>query len=73
MPSICKYCNKPVILSPSASERAKKSDKPASYYTALFPNHSACEVAARSADSVALMRRINKERAATRVTYPLGQ
>lgn len=73
MPSICKYCNKPVILSPSAAERAKKSDKPASYYTALFPNHSECEVAARSAGSVALMRSIKKQRAAERVTYPLGQ
>ena len=46
---ICSYCKKPVVLSPSAAERAAKdvTGKSAAYYTSLFPNHAACELAAR--------------------------
>lgn len=44
---VCKYCGKKVILTPSAEERAKKGNYSANYYRQLFPNHSACEVAAR--------------------------
>lgn len=71
--AICSYCDKPVILIPSAAERAKRYGGKPSDYTALFPNHSACSIAAREADTLDLIRRRNAERAATRVTYPLTE
>lgn len=58
----CKYCGKPVKLSPSAEERAAASGQSAAYYRELFPNHSACMVAARSAASVELMRSASSSR-----------
>ena len=60
-PRICSYCNKPVILNPSASERSKRYGESPAFYINLFPNHSACSVAAREAETVQLMRRINQE------------
>jgi hypothetical protein len=57
MTAICKYCNKPVILTPSANERARRYGGVPADYTALFPNHSECEVAARSAQAVETMRK----------------
>ncbi len=40
----CKFCNKKVILIPSAEERAKKdlNGNKASYYTNLFTYHVDC-------------------------------
>jgi hypothetical protein len=43
----CSYCNKPVVLRPSAAERAAKYGGKPSDYTALFPNHAECSIAAR--------------------------
>lgn len=43
----CQYCNKKVILTPSANERAEKYGNTAQYYRDLFPNHSDCHIAAR--------------------------
>lgn len=46
---ICDCCNKPVVLTPSAAQRAKKyGGKPADY-EALFPRHSQCEIDKRNA------------------------
>lgn len=54
----CRICNKPVVLVPSATERAQKvGGKPADY-TALFTTHSKCAVEKRNADTIALMRRV---------------
>lgn len=41
---ICKYCGKPVVLVPSAEERARKdvTGKSADYYRKLFPTHASC-------------------------------
>jgi hypothetical protein len=55
----CTYCGKPVTLVPSAAERAQKYGGKPSDYTRLFPNHSACSVAARERDAIELMRRLN--------------
>jgi hypothetical protein len=57
----CKYCGKPVVLIPSAAERAQKdvTGKTAQYYRDLFPDHAACVVAERSRQSVELMRSQN--------------
>ena len=43
----CTICGKPVVLRPSASERAAKVGGTAAYYTSLFPNHADCEIAQR--------------------------
>jgi hypothetical protein len=44
----CSFCGKPVVLVPSAAERAKHLGKSASYYTALFPNHTDCLIRHRN-------------------------
>lgn len=58
----CSICHKPVVLNPSAAERAQKhGDHPASYYTALFTEHADCTLRKRSEDTQALMRRIKEK------------
>lgn len=47
----CTICGKKIILVPSAKERAEKSDKPASYYTGLFTEHT---------ETLELVRRVQK-------------
>lgn len=41
---ICDICNKPVVLVPSAKERAKKYGGKPSDYVRLFPRHAACQL-----------------------------
>lgn len=54
----CTICHRPIVLVPSAHERARKyGDHPAAFYTSLFTTHSTCFVEKRSAESVELMRR----------------
>lgn len=55
----CTICKKPIVLVPSAAERAKKdvTGKPAAYYTALFTEHGACVVDTRERETIELMRR----------------
>jgi hypothetical protein len=52
----CTICHKPVVLVPSATERAKRYGGTPSD-TRLFPAHSACELAKRAADTSELMAR----------------
>lgn len=42
----CTYCNKPIVLVPSAADRAKKGGGKANDYTKLFTAHSKCQVKA---------------------------
>ena len=56
----CNYCKKPVILVPSAAERAAKYGGKAKDYTNLFPYHSQCLIGARAKETSALIRRINQ-------------
>lgn len=56
----CTICDKPIILSPSAKERAQKFGGKPSDYTALFTAHAACQVRQRSVASTALMLRLSK-------------
>lgn len=42
----CTYCNKPIKLVPSATERAKKHGGKPSDYTKLFTAHNSCQVKA---------------------------
>ena len=40
----CKKCNTPIVLSPSASERAEKYGNTPAYYKDLFTVCSECQV-----------------------------
>jgi len=57
----CTICKKPVVLVPSAAERAAKFGGKPSDYTKLFTAHGECVVDKRSAESVELMRAINRK------------
>ena len=54
----CTYCNKPVILTPSAEERAARSNQTAAYYESLFTSHSDCFIRARNEATLQLIRTI---------------
>lgn len=53
----CNICGKPVVLSPTAAERAKRFGGKPSDYTAMFPTHGACALKKREEDTLELMRR----------------
>ena len=58
----CTICGKPIVLVPSAVERAKEFGGKPSDYTNAFTTHAKCSVQQRSQESIALMRRLhNKE------------
>ena len=59
--AICTICKTPVVLSPSASERAKKYGETAQYYIDLFPTHSQCFIEKRNADTSEFIKRINAQ------------
>lgn len=48
----CTICGKPVVLVPSASERAKKFGGKPSDYTKLFTAHAACQLEKRDGKKV---------------------
>lgn len=56
----CTYCNKPIVLVPSASERARKFGGKASDYTKLFTVHRWCQIDARNKEVMALIQRRTK-------------
>ncbi len=55
----CTICKKPIVLVPSAAERARKdvTGKTAAYYTSLFTEHATCTLAKRERETLELMRR----------------
>lgn len=57
----CKICGKPVVLVPSAAERAAKYGGSAKDYIALFTTHAVCYVAKRRKEVGELMRRLTNE------------
>ena len=56
----CDICNKPIILSPSASERAEKYGGKPSDYLELFTSHSDCFIAKRNQETLELMKELSK-------------
>ena len=60
---LCTICNKPVVLSPSANERAAKdvTGKTAAFYTSLFPQHTECSLAKRKEGVKALCARLKEQ------------
>lgn len=58
----CIHCNKPIILVPSAEERAAKdiAGNSVAHYNKLFREHTECALLKREEDTIALMRRQNQ-------------
>ena len=57
----CTLCDRPVVLHPTAAQRAERYGGTPRDYTLLFPNHADCVVRARSQGSVDLIRRLNAD------------
>lgn len=54
----CTICGRPITLKPTAEERAAKyGAHPASYYTALFTEHSQCILRKRLQEERDLLQR----------------
>lgn len=53
----CSICGKPIVLRPSARERAAKFGGKPSDYTALFTTHSDCLIVKRADMADELLRR----------------
>ncbi len=47
MAKICPHCHQPIVLVPSATERAKKFGGSPSDYTAIFTMHATCQLERR--------------------------
>ena len=54
---ICTYCNKPIVLVPSASDRASKYGQSPEYYRSLFTVHGKCQVEMRKESTSQLIER----------------
>lgn len=56
----CSICGKPIVLNPSAEERAAKdvTGKSAGYYRSLFTEHTECALTKRNNDTLTLMRNL---------------
>lgn len=56
----CTICHKPIVLVPSAEERAAKdvTGKSAAYYRGLFTTHTECQLKARAEGVSELMKRL---------------
>ena len=69
----CKHCGKPIVLSPSAEERARKFGGSSRDYIKLFDTHADCLIAKRSQESVDLMRQQVKEQREAQFVYRDGK
>ena len=60
----CTICGKPIILIPSAEQRAAKdvTGKSAEYYRNLFTEHSTCTLFKRAEETMDLVRKLNTDR-----------
>ena len=65
----CSRCGKPIILQPSATERARRYGGKPSDYTKLFTMHSECQVEARKEETLELIRRIKRESEESKVSF----
>lgn len=58
MAKLCTVCGKPIVLVPSATERARKFGITPEQYTALFIMHADCLLRKREAETKELIARI---------------
>lgn len=54
----CTICHQPIVLIPSAAERAKKCGGTASDYTKLFTVHADCLIEKRNRETFELCKKI---------------
>ena len=73
--SNCTICGKPVTLSPSAKERAKKAGGKPSDYTKIFTAHADCQLKKRKEGTSELIKRRTgiKEESDISKSYQAGQ
>lgn len=57
----CSICGKPIVLVPSARERANKAGGVPSDYTKLFTAHVRCVIDKRNKETLELMHSITKK------------
>ena len=58
----CSICGKPIVLVPSAAERARRYGGEPSDYTRLFTEHSDCVIAKREKDTLELIRSLDSSK-----------
>ena len=56
----CTHCGKPIVLVPSAKERALKSGGKPSDYTRLFTAHADCIIKHRNAETLKLINKYHR-------------
>ena len=58
-PLNCTICSKPIVLVPSAEERAKSdvTGKSAAYYRSLFTAHAQCQINRRERETLLLVQK----------------
>ena len=54
----CTLCNKPVVLHPTAAQRAERYGGTPRDYIILFPRHADCELKARERATQELVKRL---------------
>lgn len=57
----CTICGKPIVLHPSAAERARRYGGSASDYTKLFTTHADCTVEKRSKEAIDACKHYTKD------------
>lgn len=55
----CTICDKPVVLHPTAAQRAERYGGTPRDYIVLFPRHADCELKKREQDTQELIQRLN--------------
>ena len=53
----CTICGEPIVLVPSAQQRAERFGGLPSHYTKLFTAHGACQVKKREEDTLRLLKK----------------
>ncbi len=56
----CTICGNPIVLNPSAKERARKYGGKPSDYTKLFTAHSDCIIKKREKETLEIIHSLNK-------------
>jgi hypothetical protein len=56
----CTICGKPVVLVPSAEERARKFGNSPKYYRSLFTTHAECALVKQATETHVLLKRMRQ-------------
>lgn len=66
----CTICGKPIVLVPSAVERARKYGESPRYYLNLFREHADCALRVRREETSALMQSLREAQDGRRYRLP---